>query len=75
MDLPMPTNSELLTLVRTAIKTRLEGGAVESGMVDGINIRYASLAELWKLEESLQVREKAAQSGGRRARIYLGGMP
>ncbi len=50
----MAWTSSDLTVVETAIRNRLSGGAVESYNVQGLNLRYCSLDELRKLRDEIQ---------------------
>jgi len=63
----VPTNSELLDLVKTAIQARLNGGAVESYTVKNRNLRYTPLPELYKLKQEL---ERAVATEGGSSRTY-----
>ena len=45
-----PTNAEILVNIRTAINTKMTGGAVQSYKIGERNIAYYSLDELMRLE-------------------------
>lgn len=53
----------LLVLVNAAINVRLVGGVVESYEIDGRNIRYVSLTDLFEIRRGLE-REKEIESAG-----------
>ena len=50
----MATSSELLTLVDSAVETRLAGGSIQSYSVGSVNIAYCPLTELVKLRDKLR---------------------
>ena len=54
---------EMLDAVEAAIQARLTGGAVQSYSIEGRNLQYVSLADLYKMRKELQT-EVARQSGG-----------
>lgn len=59
------TAAQLLDLVESALKARLEGGAVQSYAIRGRNLAYMALTELVHLRQQLRAevsRERAAES-------------
>ena len=50
----MAWTSSDLTVVETAIRNRLSGGAVESYSVQGINLRYCTFEELRLLRAEMR---------------------
>ena len=60
--MPLPTDEELVEILKTAIKTKLEGGAVRSYTISGRNIQYEGLDVLEKLLEKYEKRVAAKKS-------------
>ena len=58
----MPSAQDLLTIVETAIQTRINGGTVESYNIDGQNVSKTPLKELFGIRDKLQA-EVAAEAG------------
>ncbi len=54
----------LLTKVEAAIDARLEGGAVDSYSIDGRNLKYVSLTDLFAMRRKLAREVEVAASGG-----------
>ena len=50
--------------VQAAINTRLDGGAVESYSIDGRNLKYVSLNDLFAMRNKLTREVEIATSGG-----------
>lgn len=59
------TNAQMLEKVNLAITARLNGGAVQSYSINGRNIQYATLDELWKLRRELETAIGIEKGGGR----------
>ena len=59
------SNAEMLGKVNLAITARLNGGAVQAYTINGRNIQYVTLTELWKMREQLE-QVIAAEAGGTR---------
>jgi len=59
------TDTELLAKVNEAIAARMIGGAVQSYSIQGRNLQYCTLEELWKMRRNLE-NAIAAQGGSGR---------
>jgi hypothetical protein len=57
-----PTDEELVEILKTAIETRLAGGAVRSYTISGRNIQYEGLDVLEKLLDKYEKRVAAKRS-------------
>ncbi|HPM42522.1 MAG TPA: hypothetical protein PLV52_01680 [Candidatus Omnitrophota bacterium] len=64
-----PTYEELLEILKTAIKTRMEGGAVKSYSISGRNIQYAELDELRAMLKDLETKVAGKKSNTTYARF------
>ena len=64
-----PTDEELMEILKTAIKTRSEGGAVRSYSISGRNIQYEGLDVLEKLLDKYEKRVAAKKSNTTYARF------
>jgi len=60
-EIRVATTAELIALVEAAIEARLAGRPVQSYSIDGRNIQYVSLQELFKVREQLQAEHGAQQ--------------
>ena len=67
--MPLPTNEELVEILKTAIKTKLERGAVRSYTISGRNIQYEELDVLEKLLDKYEKRVAAKKSNTTYARF------
>lgn len=65
------TAEDMLTAVEAAITARLNGGAVQSYSIDGRNLQYVSLTELYTLRTKLKG-EVAAETGTRNYVAFRG---
>jgi len=59
------TDSEMLVKINEAITTRLNGGAVQSYSINGRNLQYVTLQELWQLRRDLEVAISGKAGGAR----------
>ena len=49
------TDADMLDKVNQAITARLNGGAVQAYTINGRNIQYVTLDELWKMRRELEI--------------------
>ena len=57
-----PTYEELLEILKTAIKTRMEGGAVRAYTISNRNIQYVELDDLRVMLKDLEAKVSAKKS-------------
>ena len=67
--MPLPTDEELIEILKTAIKTRSEGGAVRSYTISGRNIQYEGLDVLENLLDKYVKKVAAKKSNTTYARF------
>ncbi len=58
------TTDQMLAAVEAAINARLTGGAVQSYSIEGRNLQYTNLTELYKIRTKLKA-EVASETGTR----------
>jgi len=61
----IPTNQQMLNAVNTAIYNRLNGGVVASYGINGRNLQYVSIPELYKFKRDLENKIAATNGTGR----------
>lgn len=67
-----PTNQEMLDAVKEAIQARLTGGAVRTYSINGRDIEYYSLTELYDLKRKLERAISADNGNGRTFVEFVG---
>lgn len=61
MPLATPTAQEILDALDTAVKARLDGGAVGSYSIGGRNIQYMPLDQLMRMRDKYKAEVAATQ--------------
>ncbi len=59
------TSAEMLALVNSAISARLNGGGVQAYTIQGRNIQYCTLSELWEMRKNLELAISCGNGGAR----------
>ncbi|MDD4980690.1 MAG: hypothetical protein PHC54_05430 [Candidatus Omnitrophica bacterium] len=68
----IPTDQEMLDAVKTAINARITGGAVQSYGINGRNLQYFTLTELWDLRRKLEKKISDTAGTGQTQAKFVG---